>query len=67
MSYDWHRTIKYFVFGENVTNTYIASLMLKIGWACTLGFVVEVVVRKQAAPYGKLLGPSNHTSKYYIF
>ena len=61
MSSGWHSTIKNTIFGDNVTNSDITSLMVKIGWVYTLFFIAVGYVGKQAAPYGKHAASSTST------
>ena len=67
MSLGWHKTMKYFIFGKNLTNADIASIMLTAGWAYTLFFVGVAFVRKQAAPYGKHADKSSILTSMHLF
>ena len=63
MDHEYHLSIKHFIFGENMTNKDITSLLIKIGWGYTLFFVGTAFVRKifgaqSCAPYGKFLDSS---------
>ena len=68
MEHMYHSTIIHMLFGENMTNKEITTLLFKLGWGYTFFFVVWAVLGKMfgvkaVAPYGKFVDTSSLTGR----
>jgi hypothetical protein len=66
MEHTYHSILKHMLFGENITNREITTLLSTLGWGYTFCFVAWAVVgkifgAKCVAPYGKFVDASSIT------
>ena len=66
MEHTCHSAVKHMLFGENMTNKEITTLLFKLGWGYTFCFVASAVLgkifgAKSVAPYGKFVDTSSIT------